>query len=68
MTATRGAGFAERVWLALKSPELAGAQPNFRSDSLISMVYQNPAPSFALLKPLGLQCRPFHWSPTFSGQ
>ena len=40
------------VWLALKSLELAGARPNFRSDSLISMVYQNPAPSFAPLNPL----------------
>jgi len=52
------------VWLALKSLELAGARPNFRSDSLISMVYQNPSPSFALLKTLGVQCRPFQWRPT----
>ena len=35
------------VWLGLKGLELAGARPNFRSDSLISMVYQNPLPSFA---------------------
>ena len=26
---------------------------------LISMVYQNPRPSFALVKSLGFQCRPF---------
>jgi nucleoside-diphosphate-sugar epimerase len=51
------------VWLALKSLELAGARPNFRSDSLISMVYQNPAPSFAPLKSLSLSCRPFHLTP-----
>ena len=30
------------VWLALKSLELAGVQTKFRSDSLISMVYQDP--------------------------
>jgi len=51
------------VWLALKSLELAGARVNFRSDSLISMVYQNPSPSFSLLKTLGFQCRPFQWRP-----
>jgi nucleoside-diphosphate-sugar epimerase len=47
------------AWLGLKGLELAGARPNFRSDSLISMVYQNPRPSFALVKSLGFQCRPF---------
>ncbi len=47
------------VWLALKSLELAGARPNFRSDSLISMVYQNPRPAFASSKLLGFECRPF---------
>jgi len=47
------------AWLGLKGLELAGAQPNFRSDSLISMVYQNPCPSFALLNSLGFRCRPF---------
>jgi len=52
------------VWLALKSLELAGARPNFRSDSLISMVYQNPAPAFDLLKSLGFQCRPFQLVPS----
>lgn len=52
------------AWLGLKGLELAGAQPNFRSDSLISMVYQNPCPSFALLKSLGFQCRPFQLTPT----
>ena len=47
------------AWLGLKGLELAGAQPNFRSDSLIGMVYGNPCPSFELLKSLGFQCRPF---------
>jgi nucleoside-diphosphate-sugar epimerase len=55
------------AWLGLKGLELAGARPNFRSDSLISMVYQNPRPSFALLKSLGFQCRPFQWTPTSTG-
>jgi nucleoside-diphosphate-sugar epimerase len=52
------------AWLGLKGIELAGARPSFRSDSLISMVYQNPCPSFALLKSLGFQCRPFQLDPT----
>jgi nucleoside-diphosphate-sugar epimerase len=47
------------VWLALKCLELAGVRTHFRSDSLISMVYQNPRPAFASLKPLGIECRPF---------
>ena len=51
------------VWLGLKSLELAGARPNFKSDSVISIVYQNPSPSFALLKSLGFQCRPFRITP-----
>jgi len=46
------------VWLALKTLELAGAHPSFRSDSLISIVYQDPQPSFAALKTLGIECRP----------
>ena len=47
------------AWLGLKGLEVAGARPNFRSDSLISLVCQNPRPSFALVKSLGFQCRPF---------
>jgi nucleoside-diphosphate-sugar epimerase len=56
------------VWLALKSLELAGARPTFRSDSLISLVYQNPRPSFALVKSLGFECRPFQWTPSLAGE
>jgi hypothetical protein len=52
------------VWLGLKGLELAGARPNFRSDSLISMIYQNPRPSFALLQSLAFRCRPFQLAPT----
>jgi nucleoside-diphosphate-sugar epimerase len=51
------------VWLALKSLELAGVQTNFRSDSLISMVHQNPRPAFASPNSLGFECRPFKLAP-----
>jgi len=51
------------AWLGLKGLELAGARPNFRSDSLISLVYQNPCPSFNLVKSLGFECRPFQLPP-----
>jgi NADH dehydrogenase len=47
------------VWLGLKALEAAGFPTNFRSDSLLGMVYQNPNPSFALLRSLGYHCRPF---------
>ncbi len=55
------------VWLALKSLELAGVQTRFRSDSLISMVYQNPQPAFASPKSLGFECRPFKLTRTMLG-
>jgi nucleoside-diphosphate-sugar epimerase len=55
------------VWLALKSLELAGVRTNFRSDSLISMVYQNPNPTLTALKPLGIECRPFKLAPGMLG-
>jgi nucleoside-diphosphate-sugar epimerase len=55
------------VWLALKSLELAGVRTNFRSDSLISLVFQNPHPVFASLKPLGIACRPFKLAPGMLG-
>ena len=51
------------VWLALKFLELAGVRTNFRSDSLISMVYQNPRPAFTSLQPQGIKCRPFKLTP-----
>jgi len=47
------------VWLALKSLELARLPAGFRSDSLISIVYQDPHPSFERLNLLGFECRPF---------
>ena len=52
------------VWLVLKSLELVGMRPNFRSDSLISMVYQNARPAFASPRLLGFECRPFKLVPS----
>jgi nucleoside-diphosphate-sugar epimerase len=49
-------------WLGLKALELAGVRTAFRSDSLVSLAHQNPNPSFALLKSLGFECRPFEAS------
>jgi hypothetical protein len=53
----------QAAWLGLKTLELAGISTNFKSDSLISIVYQNPKPSFALLKSLGCHCRAFRFEP-----
>jgi nucleoside-diphosphate-sugar epimerase len=47
------------VWLALKSAEACGLRPNFRSDSLVSLMYQNPTPDFSANAGVGLVCRPF---------
>jgi len=47
------------LWLALKSAELCGLRLNFRSDSLVSLMYQNPNPDFSANAALGLTCRPF---------
>jgi nucleoside-diphosphate-sugar epimerase len=47
------------VWLGLKTAELCGLRLNFRSDSLMSLMYQNPAPDFSANAPAGLPCRPF---------
>ena len=47
------------VWLALKTAETCGLRPNFRSDSLVSLMYQNPKPDFSPNAAVGLICRPF---------
>ncbi len=47
------------IWLALKSAEICGIKLNFRSDSLVSLVYQNPSPDFSANARAGLVCRPF---------
>jgi nucleoside-diphosphate-sugar epimerase len=47
------------LWAGIKCAELCRVPLNFRSDSLVSLMYQNPAPSFELQRRLGIVCRPF---------
>jgi hypothetical protein len=47
------------VWAGLKSAEACGLKLNFRSDSLVSLTHQNPAPDFSANARAGLVCRPF---------
>ncbi len=47
------------VWAGLKSAEICGLKLNFRSDSLVSLMNQNPAPDFSANSKVGLVCRPF---------
>jgi nucleoside-diphosphate-sugar epimerase len=47
------------VWLGLKSAEVCGLKLNFRSDSLVSLMNQNPATDFSANAKAGLVCRPF---------
>lgn len=47
------------IWLGLKTAETLGLRLNFRSDSLVSLVYQNPQPDFGPLQHSGHTCRPF---------
>src|SRR5215469_5419377 len=47
------------VWLALKTAETCGLKLNFRSDNLISFIYQDRAPDFSANAQFGLVCRPF---------
>jgi nucleoside-diphosphate-sugar epimerase len=51
------------IWAGLKGAESIGVRLNFRSDSLVSLVNQNPNPSFAAQRTLGIQCRPFQFRP-----
>jgi nucleoside-diphosphate-sugar epimerase len=47
------------VWAGLKAAELCGIKLNFRSDSLVSLMHQNPKPDFLENSKAGLVCRPF---------
>lgn len=47
------------AWAGIKSAELCGVPLNFRSDSLVSLMYQNPNPSFEMQRRLGFECRAF---------
>ena len=47
------------VWLALKCAEFCRVPLAFRSDSLVSLLNQNPHPDFSANASFGLACRPF---------
>ena len=47
------------VWAGLKTAEICGLKLNFRSDSLVSLMHQNPAPDFSANATVGLKCRAF---------
>ncbi len=46
-------------WAGLKTAEAGGLRLSFRSDSLVSLMYQNPSPDFSPNAAAGLICRPF---------
>jgi nucleoside-diphosphate-sugar epimerase len=50
------------VWAAIKTGEACHVPLNFRSDSLVSLMYQNPNPSFELQNGMGVNFRPFKFS------
>jgi nucleoside-diphosphate-sugar epimerase len=47
------------VWAALKFAEIFGWRVPFRSDNLLSFIYQNQEPDFSANSAVGLVCRPF---------
>jgi nucleoside-diphosphate-sugar epimerase len=47
------------IWLVIKTAEVCGIKLKFRSDSLVSLIYQNPRPDFSGNAQAGLVCRPF---------
>jgi nucleoside-diphosphate-sugar epimerase len=47
------------VWAGLKVAEICGLKLNFCSDSVVSLMSQNPRPDFSANQPAGLDCRPF---------
>lgn len=47
------------LWVALRAAEAIGARPPFRSDSLVSLIHQDPSPSFAMPTGVDLTWRDF---------
>jgi nucleoside-diphosphate-sugar epimerase len=47
------------VWTGLKAVEAVGLTPGFRSDSVVSLVHQNPHPDFGPTEASGIDFRPF---------
>jgi len=50
------------IWLGLKVSELLGIASPFKSDSVVSLVWQNPNPDFLLAAQLGCNIREFKGS------
>ena len=50
------------AWAGLKMAEICGLRLNFRSDSLVSLMHQNPRPDFSGNASCGLTCRTFEIS------
>jgi len=48
------------IYSGLRTAETLGAKLSFRSDSVTSFIYQDPAPDFASAQRSGLALRPFH--------
>jgi nucleoside-diphosphate-sugar epimerase len=46
-------------WAGLKTAETVGLRPGFRSDSVVSLVNQDPQPDFAMTRKLGARFRAF---------
>jgi nucleoside-diphosphate-sugar epimerase len=47
------------VWAGLRLAEIAHLPVPYRSDSVVSLIYQDPNPDFELLKALGIAARDF---------
>lgn len=50
---------ARAVWLGLKAAELVGLHLGYRSDSVVSLVFQDPHPDFSSIGVLGVTPRDF---------
>jgi hypothetical protein len=49
------------AWAGLRLGEILRIPLDFRSDSLMSLVHQNPIPTFNSFDLLGVRCRPFEF-------
>ena len=49
----------QAVWLGLRTAELMGLRLGYRSDSVVSLVYQDPRPDFSGLQRVGISPRDF---------
>jgi nucleoside-diphosphate-sugar epimerase len=56
------------MWLGLKTLETVGMPLGFKSDSLVSLVNQNPKPDLNSEAVLGVRCRPFDAAATIHAQ